>query len=140
MGAEATELTFSLFQLDFRRTDVTAKARLTYFKGKFTEVSPFRPLQPRFGADILLFSSRSTTTSGTSGPPASLSRVLSFLQTLSWASLPTPETFTVRGGSRFLRRRADPLPVPQTTTTSSPSPHRMVSCMALRLLQTLADL
>jgi len=26
-------------QVDFRRTDVTAKARLTYFKGKFTEVS-----------------------------------------------------------------------------------------------------
>lgn len=28
----------SYLQLDFRRTDVTAKARLTYFKGKFTEV------------------------------------------------------------------------------------------------------
>lgn len=26
-------------QLDFRRTDVTAKARITYFKGHFTEVA-----------------------------------------------------------------------------------------------------
>lgn len=34
----AGELT-KVLQLDFRRTDVTAKARITYFKGKFLEVS-----------------------------------------------------------------------------------------------------
>jgi hypothetical protein len=30
-----------VLQIDFRRTDVTAKARITYFKGRFLEVKNF---------------------------------------------------------------------------------------------------